>query len=166
MVSKWKKMLTIRSTDEVWNLPYTISLSNGFLELKKQSSWLPLHVGKSHFNISQHVKQFLPLMDQLFTLESTHNTLLQVPPQPHTWIHHPRFLRNPLLPQNLSQWITWMHYCKCRKQTHSANAFLRDYWMAKAPHHEFDTFTHVKGLLYKHVTDTGKKFLTLVIPKS
>ena len=36
----------------------------------------------------------------------------------------------------------------------------------KAPHHEFDTFTHVKGLLYKHVTDTVKKFLTLVIPKS
>ena len=36
----------------------------------------------------------------------------------------------------------------------------------KAPHHESDTFTHVKGLLYKHVMDTGKKFLTLVIPKS
>ena len=36
----------------------------------------------------------------------------------------------------------------------------------KAPHHEFDTFTHVKGLLYKHVTDAGKKFLALVIPKS
>ena len=34
------------------------------------------------------------------------------------------------------------------------------------PQHEFDTFTHVKGLLYKHVTDAGKKFLTLVIPKS
>ena len=29
----------------------------------------------------------------------------------------------------------------------------------KAPHHEFDTFTHVKGLLYKHITDAGKKFL-------
>ena len=28
------KMLTIRSTDGVWNLPCTISLSNGFLELK------------------------------------------------------------------------------------------------------------------------------------
>ena len=37
---------------------------------------------------------------------------------------------------------------------------------SKAPHHEFDTFTHVKGLLYKHVSDAGKKFLTLVIPKS
>ena len=36
----------------------------------------------------------------------------------------------------------------------------------KAPHHKFDTFTHVKGLLYKHISDAGKKFLTLVIPKS
>ena len=36
----------------------------------------------------------------------------------------------------------------------------------KAPHHEFDTFTHMKGLLYKHVADTGKKFLALGIPKS
>ena len=36
----------------------------------------------------------------------------------------------------------------------------------KAPHHEVDTFTHVKGLLYKHVLDAGKQFLTLVIPKS
>ena len=36
----------------------------------------------------------------------------------------------------------------------------------KAPHHEFDTFMHVKGLLYKHVSDVGKQFLTLVIPKS
>ena len=36
----------------------------------------------------------------------------------------------------------------------------------KAPHYEFDTFTHVKGLLYKHVTDAGKMFLILVIPKS
>ena len=36
----------------------------------------------------------------------------------------------------------------------------------KAPNHEFDTFTHVKGLLYKQVTDAGKKFLALVIPKS
>ena len=37
---------------------------------------------------------------------------------------------------------------------------------SKVPHHEFDTFTHIKGLLYKHVMDSGKRFLTLVIPKS
>ena len=30
--------------------------------------------------------------------------------------------------------------------------------MAKHHYHEFDTFTHVKGLLYKHVMDAGKKF--------
>ena len=29
----------------------------------------------------------------------------------------------------------------------------------KAPHREVDTFTHVKGLLYKHVSDAGKQFL-------
>ena len=38
--------------------------------------------------------------------------------------------------------------------------------MAKAPHHEFDTLTHVRGLLYKHVTDAGQQFLTLFILKS
>ena len=36
----------------------------------------------------------------------------------------------------------------------------------KAPQHEIDTFTDVKGLLYKHVMDCGKQFLALVIPKS
>ena len=48
-------------------------------------------------------------------------------------------------------------FCKC---------ISRRLLNGKVPHHEFDTFTHVKGLLYKHITDTGKKFLTLVIPKS
>ena len=36
----------------------------------------------------------------------------------------------------------------------------------KAPQHETDHFTHIRGLLYKHVTDSGQKFLALVIPKS
>ena len=36
----------------------------------------------------------------------------------------------------------------------------------KPPQHETDVFTHVKGLLYKHVMDSGKQFLALVIPKS
>ena len=29
-----------------------------------------------------------------------------------------------------------------------------------------DLFTHIKGLLYKHITDSRQKFLALVIPKS
>ena len=36
----------------------------------------------------------------------------------------------------------------------------------KAPQHKMDLFTHVKSLLYKHVTDSGQKFLALVTPKS
>ena len=36
----------------------------------------------------------------------------------------------------------------------------------KAPQHETDTFTHIKGLLYKHILDSRKQFLAVVIPKS
>ena len=36
----------------------------------------------------------------------------------------------------------------------------------KAPQHETDIFTHVRGLFYKHIMDSGQKFLALVIPKS
>ena len=35
----------------------------------------------------------------------------------------------------------------------------------KAPQHETDIFTHMKGLLYKHVMDSGKQFLALINPK-
>ena len=34
----------------------------------------------------------------------------------------------------------------------------------KAPQHEKGLFTHVRGLIYKHITDSGQKFLALVIP--
>ena len=36
----------------------------------------------------------------------------------------------------------------------------------KTLQHKTDVFTHVKGLLYKYVMDSGKQFLVLVIPKS
>ena len=48
-------------------------------------------------------------------------------------------------------------FCKCV----SKHLFNR-----KAPQHKRDIFTQVKGLLYKHVIDSGQKFLALVIPKS
>ena len=35
----------------------------------------------------------------------------------------------------------------------------------KAPQHEVDLFIHVRGLLYKHIIDSGQKFLALVMPK-
>ena len=36
----------------------------------------------------------------------------------------------------------------------------------KAPNHEMEFFTHIKGLLYKHITDYRQRFLALAIPKS
>ena len=36
----------------------------------------------------------------------------------------------------------------------------------KAPKHETELITHIKGLLYKHITDCRQQFLALVIPKS
>ena len=48
-------------------------------------------------------------------------------------------------------------FCKCISQKLSN---------VKAPQHEADLFTHVKGLLYKNITDEHKKFLALVIPKA
>ena len=48
-------------------------------------------------------------------------------------------------------------FCKCISKCLSNG---------KASQHETDIFTHVKGLLYNHVTDSGQKFLALIIPKS
>ena len=46
-------------------------------------------------------------------------------------------------------------FCKCISK-----------WLfnGKAPSYEADTFTHIKGLLYKHVKDSNQKFLALVTP--
>ena len=48
-------------------------------------------------------------------------------------------------------------FCKCISKCLSNG---------KAPKHEADLFLHVKGLLYKHVTDSKQIFLALVIPKA
>ena len=48
-------------------------------------------------------------------------------------------------------------FCKCIPK-HLSNG--------KALKHEVDLFLHVKGLLYKHVTDSHQMFLALVIPKA
>ena len=104
-------------------------------------------------------------MDQLSIPEGVPKTPL-VPPQLHIQVQCLRFLRNPLLPQKpltvecleaLLQMQKTDPFCKC---------ISRRLLSGKAPHHEFDTFAHVKGLLYKHIMDAGKKFLALVIAKS
>ena len=106
-------------------------------------------------------------MDQLFTLARSHtqhtsssttsaphlDTSLQISQEPTTT---PKPLTVDCLDALLQMQKTDL-FCKC---------ISKRLLTGKAPHYEFDTFTHVKGLLYKHVTDTGKKIHTLVIPKS
>ena len=83
----------------------------------------------------------------------------QVVPQPHI------FQDNNPTPKSLTDdcrdaLLQMQHtdpFCKC---------ISKRLLNGKAPHHESDTFTHIKGLLYKHVSDAGKQFLALVIPKS
>ena len=48
-------------------------------------------------------------------------------------------------------------FCKCISKQLSSGKALK---------HEANLFLHVKGLLYKHVTDSHQKFLALVIPKA
>ena len=105
-------------------------------------------------------------MDQLSTPEVICNTPLLVPLQPHTPISHPKNSQDPTItpkPLTADRLDTLLQiqstdpFCKC---------ISKRLLNGKAPHHEFDTFTNMKGLLYKHITDSGKPFLNLVIPKS
>ena len=59
--------------------------------------------------------------------------------------------------QALLQMQRTYSFCKC---------ILKHCFIGKAPQHEADLFLYIKRLLYKHVTDSNQKFLTLVIPKA
>ena len=78
------------------------------------------------------------------------NTAPQISQEPTT---APKLLTADCL-ETLLQMQKTDPFCKC---------ISKRLLNGKVPCHEFDTFTHVKGLFYKHVTDPGKKFLALVI---
>ena len=48
-------------------------------------------------------------------------------------------------------------FCKCISK-----------WLSndKAPKYEANLFTHIKGLLYKHIMDTNQRFMALIIPQA
>ena len=48
-------------------------------------------------------------------------------------------------------------FCKC---------ISKQLLNGKAPPYKVDLFTHVKGLLYKHVMDANQKFMALIIAKA
>ena len=55
---------------------------------------------------------------------------------------------------------------RCRRWIHFVNASQNDYQVAKHQKNKTDLFTHVKGLLYKHVINANQIFITLIIPKA
>ena len=79
---------------------------------------------------------------------------------------HQGFLRRHIQPQNFSQQNRIEALLQMQRTDPFCKCISRRLLNGKAAQHEFDTFTHMKGLLYKHVTDSGKQFLALVIPKS
>ena len=105
-------------------------------------------------------------MDLLLTLEVIHKRTLLILPPSHTKMFHQRFFPEatstpkPLTADRLEALLQMQRtdpFCKCISE-----CLLN----GKAPKLETDIFTHIKGLLYKHIMDSGKQFLPLVIPKS
>ena len=68
--------------------------------------------------------------------------------------------------QKHSPMIDYSHYNRCIGQIPFCKHISKCLSNGRAPKHEVDLFLHVKGLLCKHVTDSNKKILALVIPKS
>ena len=52
----------------------------------------------------------------------------------------------------------------CRKMDPFCTHISKRLLSGRAPLHEVDTFTHIKGLIYKHVMDSNQRCLALVIP--
>ena len=75
--------------------------------------------------------------------------------------------------QTLTKWLHLNHQWKLTRTLlwlmQRTDPFCKyiSKWLlnGKAPSHEVDTFTHIKGLLYKHFVDSDKKLLALVVLK-
>ena len=106
------------------------------------------------------------ILDLLQTLEATQKRTLPGP----TFTQHPDVSPSispdatqtpkPLTADRLEALIQKQRtdlFCRC---------ISKCLFNGKALQHETDVFTHIKGLLYKHIMDSGKQFLALVIPKS
>ena len=118
--------------------------------------------GRTHLSAHhshQYAHSYLGRWTSVPHKKQDENKILLTPTHHHHTLNQ-TYLR--ILAQHLNLFLqtNWTPFYRCNVCTPSASASPR------APKHETDTFTYSKGLLYKHVTDSGKRFLTLVIPKS
>ena len=104
-------------------------------------------------------------MDLLSVQEAKlHNTLQLIPPQhnqvsdqkSHQYQTPPKFLIADQL-EALLQMQKTDPFCK---------RICKHLSTGKGPQHETDLFTHVRGLLIRHITNLGQRILALVIPES
>ena len=103
-------------------------------------------------------------MDQL-SIPGAIPRVSQILPQPFQWYPNLMYLRMILPSPKLLTADQWDDLLQMQRTDPFCKCISKRLLNGKAPHHEFNTFTHVKGLLYKHVSDAGKQFLTLVIPR-
>ena len=81
--------------------------------------------------------------------------------------HSNTFYRAHNNPKNHYPQIDLKPYYKCKERDpFCKRVSKRPTQMARHRTTNSIPSTHVKGLLYKHITDASKKFLALVIPKS
>ena len=81
---------------------------------------------------------------------------------PPPWCFTTDFSGDNSNPKTANSRLTGSFTANEKEQTHSVNMFPKWLLNGKSPQHEFDTFTHIKGLLYKHIMDSGKHFLPLL----
>ena len=95
------------------------------------------------------------------THSKTHNTANTTPEDPTTTLTNDKVNVPPSLTEDQKDTLRLMQmmdpFCK-----HISKRLLS----GKVPSQKVDTFTHIKGLIYRHVMDSNQRFLALVIPKS
>ena len=121
-------MLTIWSTDGVWNLAtYNITFEWISGAKNKAADCLSRLVKPISTSTSINMLTASSSDEPAFHTRShtQHTSNATSTPHPDT---SPQISQKPTTThKNHSQWTIWMHYCKCREQTHSVNAFPRDY---------------------------------------
>ena len=96
-----------------------------------------------------------------YTCSKTHNTANTTPADPAPTSTNDKVITPPTPTKDQKDTLRLMQrtdpFCK-----HISKRLLS----GKAPSHEVNTFTHIEGIIYKHVVDSNQRFLALAIPKS
>ena len=167
-----------RSTDGDWNLQPTISHLNGYQE--QETKLLTASPVWSNYQMiakpQSRCSQPSIWTDQHSTQEAKHHNNIKQPKD--TRPSNTPSLMNPATSdlttvettQDRTPKPLTANRCEALPQMQRMDPFCkfisRQLSNGKAPQHGADLFTHIKGLLYKHIMDANQKFMALIIPKA